>query len=350
MIDPEEYARVSAFFGARSDVEVTPLHRLAALASSLGLREVWLKDESARFGLNAFKILGVLYAFNRIMTLRSADSGTVVACASAGNHGRAVARAARLHGLKAKVYLPVGVAPARVDAIASEGAEVIVTDVDYEGSLQQVIRDAAQGGWLVVSDTSWPGYEEIPKWIMAGYTWLMDEAAQQCTAPPDVVFVQAGVGGLACAVASWCAWKYGAQRPFVIACEPSAAPCLLESVRAGQPVSVPPEHTIMACLQCAELSPVIWPAVECAIDGVVAVDDAEAMAAMRLLARPTDGDPAVVAGSTGACGLAALQAVMRDEALSFVRDAARLGPSSRVLIINTEGATDPAVQDSVLGS
>lgn len=350
VIDPHEYSRVASFYTSHPELQATPLHRLPALASTVGLGDIWLKDESGRFGLNAFKILGVLYAFERLLTTRPHGSGVVIACASAGNHGRAVARASRMRGLAAKVYLPAGAAPARVHAIAGEGAEVIVTDVGYEGTIRQVMQDAEEHGWLIVSDTSWPGYDEVPKWIMAGYSWLFEEAAAQWAAPPDAVFVQAGVGGLACAAASWLAWKYRARRPFVVACEPSAAACLLESARAGRPVAVADEDTMMACLRCAEISPIIWPTIEEGFDAFVAVDDAHVARVMRQLAHPEKSDPAVVAGASGACGLGALHLVMHENALGPVREAAGLGIDSRVLVINSEGATDPVLYESIVRS
>ena len=350
VIDPSEYSRVGSFYACQPELQATPLRRLPAFASMVGLGDIWLKDESGRFGLNAFKILGVLYAFERLLATRPHDPDLVIACASAGNHGRAVARAARGRGLAAKIYLPTGAAPARVHAIAGEGAEVIVTEVGYEGTIRQVIQDAEQHGWLIVSDTSWPGYEEVPKWIMAGYSRLLDEVAAQWAAPPDAVFVQAGVGGLACVAANWLAWKYRERRPFIVACEPSAAPCLLESARAGRPVTVADEDTMMACLRCAEISPITWPTIQEGFDAFVAVDDAHVARVMRRLAHPENGDPAVVAGASGACGLGALQAVMHEDALGPVRETAGLGIDSRVLVINSEGATDPQLYESVVGS
>ena len=351
VVPQSEIDRVESFYRARPELASTPLRRLGGLASELGLSEILLKDESTRFGLNAFKILGVLYAFHRIVGTRPTADTPVMACASAGNHGRAVARAAREFGFSAKIYLPVGTAAARVEAIASEGAEVTVTDVGYEASIQQVARDAERHGWLVVSDTSWSGYEEIPRWIMAGYTWMMAEAREQwAPAPaPDVVIVQGGVGGLVCAGATWFAQRYGSDRPFFIAAEPTAAPCLLESARRGGPSVVTERETMMACLKCAEISPVIWPVLAVAVDAVVTVDDARAAWAMRRLAHPSASEPVVEAGASGACGLAALDAIMRDGAMADVRRAAGLGPASRVLVVNTEGATDPSLYRSIVG-
>lgn len=350
VINPDEFDRVATFYRRQPQNEPTPLYRLPGLASVTGLGEILLKDESQRFDLPAFKILGVLYAFERILEAQPKNSNLVVACASAGNHGRAVARAARMRGLSAKIYLPVGVAPARIDAIVGEGAEVVVTDQNYEGSIRLVNAEAKRRGWQVVSDTAWDGYETIPRWIMAGYSWLMEEASLQWDSdkPPDAVFVQAGVGGLACAVLTWLDWKYGSGRPPVVVCEPSAAPCLLESARAGQPVAIADRDTMMACLRCAEISPVVWPVIENGFDAFVAVDDKCVADTIRQLAYPNAGDPTVIAGACGACGLAVLLAVMNDSTLRTVRETAQIGSDSRVLVINSEGATDPEIYRSIV--
>ena len=186
---------------------------------------------------------------------------------------------------------------------------------------------------------------------MAGYTWMMTEAEEQWapSPPPDVVIVQGGVGGLVCAGASWFAQRYGVERPLFIAAEPAAAPCLLESAKAGGPVVAEERQTIMACLKCAEISPVIWPVLADAVDAVVAIDDRRAAWAMRRLANPAPGEPEIVSGGSGACGLGALQAIVTDQVFAPVRAAAGLGPTSRVLVVNTEGATDPVLYRSIVG-
>jgi diaminopropionate ammonia-lyase len=330
----------------------TPLRHLMHLAASIGLGDLLLKDETERLGLNAFKILGVSFAIERLLADGRLPSNGTVTCATAGNHGRAVARAARARGLEARIYVPAVTEATRRAAIASEGADVIVVPGSYEAAVRQAADDARRHGWLVVADTSWPGYEEIPRWIMTGYTRLLDEAARQWRPlpPPEIVLVQAGVGGLAAAVASWLVDRYGADRPFVIVCEPESAACALESARAGRPVSVGgPGATAMAGLRCAEISPMVWPVLATAVDGFIAVADTEVEVAMRRLADPVASDPAVTAGASGACGVAALLALATDADLGPLRDASRLAPSSRALVICTEGPTDPAHFERVVG-
>ena len=345
-------------FGDRDFEEInvqaptTPLRRLTRLASANGILDILLKDESERWGLNAFKILGVAYAVERLLKEERLSKGSVVVCATEGNHGRAVARVAQRNGLQARVYMSRQAVAARVNAIEQEGAKVVIVEGNYDDAVRQSAIDAERNGWTIVSDTAWPGYEEIPRWIMAGYMRLLDEARSQWSpdAPPDVVFVQAGVGGLTCAVVSWLCHSYGSQRPFTIVCEPTSAACHLESARAGAPVSLPgPFDTIMAGLRAGEVSSIAWPTIGAA-DAFVAIDDDICIEAVRALARPTSDDPIVVAGPSGACGLGALLAILRDPSLRPLREAAGLNAQSRVLVINTEGATDPELHERIVGS
>lgn len=350
LFDAGDYHQVASFFESPPDLEPTPLRHLRTLASTVHIADILIKDEAFRFGLNAFKVLGVSYAVDRLIRTGRLDRASVLACASSGNHGRAVARTARDRELRARIYLPAGTVPARVEAIAHDAAHVVVTDGSYDAAVRQAAAEAADHGWTVVSDISWPGYEEIPHWIMAGYTELLSEALEQW-APnpaPDVVLVQAGVGGLLCAITSWLCWKCGTERPFVIACAATSAPCLLESLRSGRRVAVPVADTIMAGLRCGEVSFVAWPIIAASVDACVTVDDERAREAVRGFARPLGRDPAVAAGASGACGLAALLAVLEEDHLRPVREASRLGPHSRVLLINTEGVTDPELHASIV--
>jgi diaminopropionate ammonia-lyase len=346
LFGPDEYARVRAFFAGRHDLGPTPLHRLGGLARGLGIGGILLKDESQRLDLRAFKVVGVTYAVHRLRESGRLPDGRPLACATAGNHGRAVARAARLAGLPAIVYVPGATVPARVEAIAREGARVERIDGCYEDAVTRLARDADAHGWSIVSDVAWTGYEEIPRLIMSGYTHILDEAAVQWRGAgvdrPDLAIVQGGVGGLVAAAASWLAFTCPGRRPFMIAAEPAEAACLLASARAGRPTTLDgPLTTVMAGLRCGQMSTAAWPAVETAVDGVIAIEDAATEDAMRRLAHPAAGDPAVEAGASGACGLAALVALAGDDRLAPLRRASGLGSESVVLVVNTEGATDP---------
>jgi diaminopropionate ammonia-lyase len=346
---PEEYEDVAAFYAAHPELEPTPLRALPAFARALGVGELHVKDESRRFGLTAFKSLGVRYAIDRLRRDGRIADGATLVCASAGNHGRAVAHAARSLGLAARVYMSSASSEAPRRAIASEAAEVVIVPGTYDDAVRVMAADAAAHGWTVISDTSWPGYEEIPRLIMLGYTHIVDELRFQLPAPPDVVFVQGGVGGLVHGAAAGLRHYWPDLPPRLVACEPTSAACLLRSARAGQPTVVrEPLTTIMAGLRCAEPSPAAWPLIAESADAFVTIDDDKAMGAMRMLAHPMGRDPQVESGPSGACGFGALVAVMREEALRPVREALALNAASRVVVINTEGATDRELYERVL--
>lgn len=347
-----EYESVAEFFEACYPGQATPLVSLTGLAAEIGVGDILLKDESTRFGLNAFKVLGVAYAIQQLLDAGRLTPDAVLVSATTGNHGRAVAHVGRRHGFRVRIYVPAGTVPARRAALESEGAVVVIVDGNYDEAVRQAARDANEHGWTAVSDTAWPGYEEIPRWIMAGYTRLLFEA-ERCwgTRPPDIVLVQAGVGGLAGAVASWCSHRFAGSRPFIITCEPLRAACVLESVRAGRPVAIHGDlATEMSGLRAGEMSSIVWPAISHGIDACVAIDDERVFATMKVLARPRGNDLAVVAGPSGACGVAVLRAVMTAPELEPVRAASGLSLGSRVLVINTEGATDPDLYDRVVNS
>jgi diaminopropionate ammonia-lyase len=353
LFGPEEYGKVQNFLDKADKGPTTPLISLSALASRLGVGEILLKDESSRWGLNAFKILGVSYAIHRLLEDDVLTTESVLCCATDGNHGLALAHVARKMSLRAHVYVHSHTTQARAEAIRREGAEVLMVDGNYDDAVRRAADDAQRHGWTVISDTSWPGYELVPQYIMAGYTILLEEAAKQWppTATPEIVLIQAGVGGLLCAVASWLCNRFGSRRPFLISCEPIGAACVLESAKAGALTTLQGSlDTVMAGLSCGTPSHVAWPTISTVVDAFVAVEDEQTEQAMRLLAYPEPPDCTVVAGESGACGLASLIAVLRDEDLKPVRDAAKLGPGSRILVVNTEGATDPQRYRRIVGA
>ena len=340
-----EYQSVHDFFAARPELAPTPTRRLGALASALGLEALLAKDETARFGLNAFKLLGARFAIEHLLARGAVRAGATLTCASEGNHGRAMARAARDAGCAARVYMAADAAEARASAIAQEGAAVIRVAGSYDDAVRQVERESAQHGWTVISDTAWPGYEEIPRLIMLGYTRMMAEVEDEVGA----IFVQGGVGGLLCGVASWWAFHHGLERPRIVCVEPLQAACLLASARAGGPVAVEgPLETTLAGLRNREVSPLAFEAIQPIVDAYVAIDDAWAHEAMRRLGRPGGADPIIDAGASGAAALGGLLAVLQDPALADVRDCLQLGAHSRVLVVVSEGVTDPAVSRAVM--
>jgi diaminopropionate ammonia-lyase len=286
----------------------TPLVEAPAAAAALGVRRLLVKDESSRLGLPSFKVLGASWAIHR--ALAEHPGVTRLACATDGNHGRAVAYMARLLGLEATVLVPAAMIEARRVAIAAEGARVVVVDGTYDDAVEQ----AAQLDALVIQDTAWPGYETVPTWVVEGYATIGAEIAEQ----PDVMAVQIGVGSFAAAMVR----RFAGAR--IVGVEPVGAACALASVEAGEPVEVPgPHDSVMAGLNCGRVSLVAWPAVSRGIEAFCTVGDDRAREAVALLAR--DG---VGAGESGAAGLAGLLA-FRDE----------LELAGTVLVVNTERDT-----------
>ncbi len=323
----------------------TPLIDAPNVAEALRVGRVWVKDESSRLGLPSFKILGASWAANRALCeLLGVDADTVVTldqlrallrtrpltlvAATDGNHGRAVARIARMLGLAAHILVPHDMVSARRQAIASEGAEVTVVDGGYDDAVARS-AELSDDRHLVISDTSWPGYERIPAWVIDGYATICAEIDQQLAdmdaAPPDVVVVQIGVGAFAAAMV-----RHAKRRPDtrVIGVEPAHADCVTASIEAGRLVEVPGPHvSIMAGLHSGKASLVAWPVISRGLDVLVVIDDEPTREAMRLLA-----GAGIVSGESGAAGLGGLLSA---------RGTLDLPPDASVLLISTEGATDP---------
>jgi diaminopropionate ammonia-lyase len=329
----------------------SPLVDAPSLAAELELGAVWVKDESSRLGLPSFKILGASWAVYcaldehiggfgagaTIDVLRARlDPNLTLAAATDGNHGRAVARMAKLLGLGARIFVPAGTARARIDAIESEGASCEVVDGTYDDAVRRSAEEASES-CLVISDTSWPGYEAVPRWVIEGYSTIFHELDDQLSEPPDALVIQLGVGALGAA-----AVRHYPSGPVMIAVEPDRAACVLASVEAGRITTIPgPHDSIMAGLNCGAPSIVAWPWVSTGFDAYLAIDDDRARHAMRALARA-----GIVAGETGAAGVAALIE------LTERGDRIRLGLTSRanVLVVCTEGATDPAAYDAIIAT
>jgi diaminopropionate ammonia-lyase len=336
--------------------EDTPLVDAPKLADTLGVGKVFVKDESSRLGLPAFKILGASWAIYRALEERLGDEGfgdweeigelkarleplrpLSLVAATDGNHGRAVARMARILDLGAKIFVPGDMVAARREAIGSEGAEIIVVDGAYDEAVE---RSAEEDG-LLISDTSWHGYERVPSWVIEGYSTMLweidDELERRSEQGPDLVVVQVGVGAFAAAVASHFRGPDASSRPRLVSVEPATADCLFQSVSAGRLVSVPgPHDSIMAGLNCGTPSLMAWPTLHKSIDLLVAVDDRPAREAMRLAA-----GTGVVSGETGAAGLGGLLELLRAEGCEEARRTLGVSAETRVLIFNSEGATDP---------
>jgi diaminopropionate ammonia-lyase len=341
----------------------TPLRDVPALAERLGVGRVWLKDESRRLGLPAFKVVGASWAVARALEprltrpfvpeqgldgLRAAlpdGGGPTLVAATDGNHGRAVARMARLLGLPARIFVPEDMVPARREAIAGEGAEVVVVAGGYDDA---VARSAAEADaeHVVVSDTAWPGYRDVPAAVIEGYAtvlWEVDDALRAQGEPdPDLVLVQVGVGAFAAAVVRHFR-RAGLERPpRIVAVEPTEAACVLASVRAGELVTLPGEQrSIMSGLNCGTPSPLAFPLLTAGVDLFLAIEDDVARDGMRTLA-----EQGIVGGECSGGGVGAAEVLLRGP----LREELGVGPESRVLIFLTEGATDPAGYAAIVGA
>lgn len=350
--------------------EVTPMVPLQGLATRLGIASLHYKDESGRFGLGSFKSLGGAYAVLQILlkhverkTGKKVDAaelisgkhahltGELTVCsATDGNHGRSVAWGAKMFGCKCVIYIHATVSEGRKVSIEDYGAQVVRVAGNYDDTVRFCASEAERQGHIVVSDTSYEGYVDIPRDVMRGYTVLAAEIVEQFAgkAPPTHVFVQSGVGGLAAAACSyfWDAWS--GQRPVFVVVEPENAACFCESVRAGTPTAVGGDlETMMAGLSCGEVSLIAWDILRAGANAALSVSDGTVGACMRALARPCDGDAPITAGESAVGGLVGLLAALGD---ADVRSRLGLDENSMVLCIGSEGATDRALYDSIMAS
>jgi diaminopropionate ammonia-lyase len=326
----------------------SPLLQLRGLASAVGVADVWLKDEGERFGLGSFKALGGAYAVTRLAG--SEPHVQTFACATDGNHGRAVAWGARRLGARCVVYLHAGVSDGRESALRQLGASIVRVAGSYDDSVRAAALDAAANGWSLVGDTSDDEQDPAATLVMAGYTVLVDEIAAQLArhAPPTHLFVQAGVGGLAAAVIAGGCKHWTRSPPRFVAVEPNRADCVFRSLEAGERVTAAGDlTTVMAGLSCGQVSSLAWPLLKTGVSDAIAIPDDEIAGAMRLMFAGHRGDPKVICGESGVAGVAALLAVAQD---ARVRAALELWDDSRVLLINTEGATDAKIFASLTGT
>lgn len=338
-IQKAEEAR--AFHRTVPGYEPTPLCRLNNLAKFLGVREFYVKDESRRFGLNAFKSLGGSFAMSRI--LESTGEKKTFVTATDGNHGRGVAWAAKMLGQKAVVYLPKGTAAERLENIRALGAHAEILDLIYDDCVRYAVRMAEENGWILIQDTSWEGYEEIPAMIMQGYTTMgLEIAGQLGDTVPTHVFLQAGVGSFAGAMASFLADFYGEQKPVIAIVEPTGADCIFKTAEAadGQMHFVTELNSIMAGLNCGEPCTLAWEMIEKYADFAISCEDFNAADGMRILGNPLPGDERIISGESGASAAGTAANILLREENAGIREKLGLDEKSVVLCISTEGATD----------
>ena len=368
LMSEENVTKANEFHKSFPQYSVTPLQKLSALASYLGVKGIYCKDESYRFGLNAFKVLGGSYAMGRYIAkelgrdisqlpynvlssdkLREEFGQATFFTATDGNHGRGVAWAAKRLGQKAVVRMPKGTTKTRFDNIAKEGAEVTIEEVNYDDCVRMAAAEAAKTEHgIIVQDTAWAGYEEIPSWIMQGYGTLVLEADKQLKENgidrPTHVFVQAGVGSLAGAVVGYFAHKYKDNPPVMVVCEASAADCLYRSaVQAdGNLVNVTGDlQTIMAGLACGEGNTIGWDILKNHVTVFASCPDWMSAKATRIYANPLENDPHIISGESGSVPLGLAYTALHDEDAKDLKEALKLDENSNILVISTEGDTDP---------
>ena len=349
----------------------TALHSLTGLAGEIGVGSLYYKDESTRFGLGSFKALGGAYAVQHVLrqaldaemsdaeislddinTQRFAEriNNITVVTATDGNHGRSVAWGAQRFGCQCMIYMHENVSPGRQEAVEAFGAKVVRVAGNYDDSVRQADHDAKANGWHIVSDTSYPGYMEIPRDVMAGYTLMTTEAMDQLPegVVPTHVFIQGGCGGLAGAVGADLWHRYGNKMPHLTVVEPMPAACLYESARAGEPQLVNiVDESLMAGLSCGEVSLLGWQILKPGARHFMTISDAPVAPLMQLLAAGVSGDSPIVAGESAIAGLAGLIGAMQSERLAREMN---LDAQSRVLVFGTEGATDPEVFEALVGT
>ena len=368
LMSEENVTKANEFHKSFPQYSVTPLQKLSALASYLGVKGIYCKDESYRFGLNAFKVLGGSYAMGRYIAkelgrdisqlpynvlssdkLREEFGQATFFTATDGNHGRGVAWAAKRLGQKAVVRMPKGTTKTRFDNIAKEGAEVTIEELNYDDCVRMAAAEAAKTEHgIIVQDTAWAGYEEIPSWILQGYGTLVLEADKQLKENgvdrPTHVFVQAGVGSLAGAVVGYFAHKYKENPPVMVVCEASAADCLYRSaVQAdGNLVNVTGDlQTIMAGLACGEGNTIGWDILKNHVTVFASCPDWMSAKATRIYANPLENDPHIISGESGSVPLGLAYTALHDEDAKDLKEALKLDENSNILVISTEGDTDP---------
>lgn len=362
-----ESEHIAKYHSSISGFSPTPLVSLDRLAEAIGVKKILIKDESYRLGLNAFKVLGASYSVGRTLCqklglniedvtfdylksdeVRNKTGQLTFTSATDGNHGRAVAWSATQLGHKVVIFLPKGSVKRRVDAIRNIGAEVHVTDLNYDDTVKFVSKKAEENNWIMIQDTSWEGYEEAPRWIMQGYMTMAGEAAEQIDrigiASPTHMFLQAGVGSMAAAVSAYYKNIYGRKYPLTITVESKNADCFYKSICIGDGKAYKTDgdlHTIMAGLACGIPNPMAFEILRDFSDFFISCDDSVTARGIRVGGNPLTGDSKIICGESGAVGLGLLTLIMTKDEYSDIRKQMNLNRESIVLLFNTEGDTDP---------
>ena len=359
----ENAKKVNAFHRSFPEYRVTPLVDLKNLAKELGIKSIHVKDESYRFGLNAFKVLGGSYAIGSCIAktlgmdisdlpyvkmtgeeIKNKLGNLTFVTATDGNHGRGVAWTANRLKQKSVVYMPKGSALERLNNIRALGSDASITDLNYDDAVRLANENAEKYGWVMVQDTSWEGYEDIPAWIMEGYTTMAYEAVEQLNGEkPTHIFLQAGVGAMAGAITGFFADLYKDEeiKPIITIVEPNKADCIYRSAKKGDIEYVKGDmDSIMAGLCCGEPCTIGWNILKDHAQNFLSVPDAVAAKGMRVLGNPIDDDPRVISGESGACTTGIVAEILQNENLGWLKEQLKMDENSKILCFSTEGDTD----------
>ena len=357
----EAAKKVKSFHESIDNYQPTPLVKLQNLSKVTGVQSIFVKDESHRFGLNAFKALGGSYAIAKYLYSQLEDAelsypyltskevkeklGEITfVTATDGNHGRGIAWAAKKFGHKSVVYLPKGSSKERLDSIRAEGAEASITEFNYDDTVRYAEEMAKRHGWVLIQDTAWEGYTEIPKWIMQGYITMAVEVYEQLgNIKPTHIILQAGVGSFASSILGFFVNVFGSERPIATIVEPNLADCIFRTAAAndGTLHKVKDDmNTIMAGLACGVPNPMAWDIMKDYADYFVSIPDEVAELGMRILGNPLSGDERIIAGESGAAGFSFAMEILMNPKYRYLKEQLGIGNDSRLLLFNTEGDTD----------
>lgn len=366
----EHAKKVQEFHASFPIYEFTPLAEMKNTAKDMGLGNVYIKDESYRFGLNAFKVLGGSYSIGNYLAKKLGENisdllyeklisdeireklGEITfVTATDGNHGRGVAWTAKQLRQKSVVYMPKGSSKERLKNIQAEGAEASITDLNYDEAVRLAYSEAQEKGWVMVQDTAWEGYEDIPTWIIQGYGTMGYEAYTQLKEKPTHIFLQAGVGSLAGAITGFFSSIYGEERPIITIVEPNKADCVFRTADAndGKLHFVKGDmDTLMAGLACGEPCSIGWKILRDYADNFISCPDYAAAQGMRILGNPAHGDSKVISGESGAAAFGCVAEIMRNPELKEIKEKLKLDEKSKVLFFSTEGDTDKESYKSIV--
>lgn len=349
----------------------TPLINLTGLSKAIGVSKIWIKDESHRFGLNAFKVLGASYAAAKIISekfnldpdslsfeifnnpgIKHLMSGITLVTATDGNHGRGVAWTANQFGCKCVVYMPAGTTEARLNNIKSLGADASIINGSYDDAVSLAKKNSELYGWILIQDTSWPGYEKIPVWIMHGYFTLMEEINSQLVGEtPTHIFVQCGVGSLPAAILYYCLINYETAKPVFINVEPNDAACVFESIKNKKIVSLTNKmNSIMAGLCCGTPSEIAFDILFEHAEFFIKCSDEITELGMNILGKQPFGDTRIISGESGAVTTGLVYSLMTNENYRNFREKMGLNHNSKILLFSTEGDTDPGMYSKILSN